>query len=511
MRQAIEEGFILDVLKNYTTYKTYFKLSKEIEDDPKMNKKKAARAIARFLTLHPHNLAQKTEVMVEHFRRVVMHKIGGKAKAMVVTASRLHAVRYYQEFNKYIKEKGYTDIKTLVAFSGVVKDEFDNEFKETILNGFKEKELPDKFNTNEYQILLVAEKYQTGYDQPLLHTMYVDKKLSGVKAVQTLSRLNRICTGKEDTFILDFANTEEEIVQSFQPYYEITTVDEITSPNRLYDLKNVLDQMRIYTTQEIDNFAGVFFKPKEKYTIKDHAQLNAYIDPAVDRFKAIDDENAKEDFKHTLIVFLRTYSFLSQVMPFNDAELEKFFAYGKLLSNKLPKRQLGEQFKLNDEVALEYYRLQKIKEGNITLEKGKAGELKSSKEAGIRKEKEEKAKLSEIIDILNERFGTDFAEADKLFFDQIEAELVADDKLSQQAQSNNLENFKFGFDDVFFNKLVERMDQNQDIFKKINDDKAFAAVVKDYMLKKVYNRLKEDEGKLKKYLNLGVNQNERTN
>ncbi|MCF7871627.1 DEAD/DEAH box helicase family protein [Candidatus Woesearchaeota archaeon] len=500
MRQAIEEGFIIDILKNFTTYKTYFKLSKEIEDDPKINKKKAARAIARFLTLHPHNLSQKTEVMVEHFRQVVMHKIGGKAKAMVVTASRLHAVRYYQEFNKYIKEKGYSNIKTLVAFSGIVKDEFGNEFKETIMNGFKEKELPDKFNTSEYQILLVAEKYQTGFDQPLLHTMYVDKKLSGVKAVQTLSRLNRVCSGKEDTFILDFANTEEEIIESFQPYYEITTIDEPTNPNRLYDLKTKLDQTRVYTNSEIDSFAKFFFKPKERYTVRDNAQLNRFIDPAVDRYKGISGEDDKEDFKHTLTVFIRTYAFLAQIMPFNDAELEKLFAYGKLLLNKLPKRQLGEQFKLNDEVALEYYRLQKIKESHIKLEKGKVGELNSAKEAGIRKDKEEKAKLSELIEVLNDRFGTDFTEADKLFFDQIEAELVEDQKLKSSAEVNNIENFKFGFDDQFMNKLIDRMEQNEDIFRKINDDKVFASVVKDYMLKKVYNRLKEEEKTLSKYL-----------
>jgi len=216
MRQAIEEGFIMDVVKNYTTYKTFFKLSKQIEDDPKINKKKASRAIARFVSLHPHNLAQ-----------VTMKKIGGKAKAMVVTASRPHVVRYKEEFDRYIKEKGYNEIKTLVAFSAF-KDEFGLLHRESDINGFGEKELPDKFNTIEYQLLLVADKYQTGFDQPLLHTMYVDKKLSGVKAVQTLSRLNRIYPGKEDTFILDFVNDTQEILDSFQPYYEQTTLTEST-------------------------------------------------------------------------------------------------------------------------------------------------------------------------------------------------------------------------------------------------------------------------------------------
>ena len=209
MRQAIEEGFILDVLKNYMTYKTFFKLSKRIEDDPLINKKKAKRAIARFVSLHPHNLAQRIEVMVEHFRQVTMKKIGGRAKAMVVTPSRLHVVRYKQEFDRYIKKMGYTDIRAIVAFSGTIKDEFDVEYTEPDMNGFKEKELPNKFNTNEYQLLIVADKYQTGFDQPLLHTMYIDKKLAGVKAVQTISRLNRTCSGKEDTFVLYFANSEK--------------------------------------------------------------------------------------------------------------------------------------------------------------------------------------------------------------------------------------------------------------------------------------------------------------
>ncbi len=227
MRQAIEEGFILDVLKSYITYKTYFKISKAIEDDPEINKKKASRAIARFLSLHPHNLAQKTEVIIEHFRQVTMKKIGGRAKAMVVTSSRLHAYRYWQEFKKYIKEKGYTEIKTLVAFSGGLNDPDTGEkVFEAELNGFGEKQLPEKFNTDEYRILLVADKYQTGFDQPQLHTMYVDKRLSGVQAVQTLSRLNRMHSGKEDTFVLDFINTTEELLEAFQPYYEMTGLSE---------------------------------------------------------------------------------------------------------------------------------------------------------------------------------------------------------------------------------------------------------------------------------------------
>jgi len=490
MRQAIEEGFIMDVLKNYTTYKTFFKLSKQIEDDPRINKKKASRAIARFVSLHPHNLAQKTEVIVEHFRQVTMKKIGGKAKAMVVTASRPHVVRYKQEFDRYLKEKGYNEIKTLVAFSAF-KDEFGILHTESDINGFGEKELPDKFNTIEYQLLLVADKYQTGFDQPLLHTMYVDKKLSGVKAVQTLSRLNRIYPGKEDTFILDFVNDTQEILDSFQPYYEQTTLTESTDPNQLYDLKAKLEAMQIFWQSEIDAFCNVFFKKTGSRTDKDAAQLNACIDPAVDRYKATGKEEVQEDFKHTLTVYLRLYSFLAQIMPFQDAELEKFYAYGRLLLNKLPKKGISEKFKLSDEVALEYYRLQKISEGSIVLEKGKEYGLKPTSEAGTKKEKEELATLSEIIKVFNERFGKPITDADKLFFDQIEEELVADETLSKQAKTNTIDNFKYGFQDVFVNKLIDRMEQNKDIFVKIMDDAVVAEVVKDYMLKKVYKRLQE--------------------
>ena len=496
MRQAIEERFILDVLQSYTTYQTFFQLSKKIEEDPNVNKKKAARAIARFVTLHPYNLAQKTEVMIEHFRQVTMKKIGGKAKAMVVTASREHVVRYKQEFDKYLNEKGYKEIKALVAFSAaVLLDGIPPEYTEAGMNGFKEKELPEKFATSEYQILLVAEKYQTGYDQPLLHTMYVDKRLDGVKAVQTLSRLNRTCLGKEDTFILDFVNKREDILRAFQPYYEQTQLEDTSDPNKLYDLKNKIDSFKVIHQPDVEAFCAVFFKNKELHTKREHAQLNALVDLAVERFKTIDNDGHKEDFTNTLGVFVRLYAFLAQIMPFQDIDLEKFYAYSRLLIKKLPGPDSGPRYKLDDEVALEYYRLQKIVEGKIELQKDSSVTIKPLSEAGTKKDKEELARLSEIIRLLNDRFGTDFTEADKLFFDQIEEEMVLDEKLGIQARSNPIDNFKFGFDDVFIAKLVERMDQNQDIFNKIMDDKTFASVVKDYLLKKVYKRLNEEQSK----------------
>lgn len=490
MRQAIEEGFILDVLQNYTTYELYFKLTKSIEDDPKLNKKKAAKAIGRFVSLHPHNLAQKTEVMIEHFRQVVSKKIGGKAKAMLVTGSRLHAKRYFEEFQRYIREKGFTnDIKVLVAFSGkVVDDDFPDGVSEPELTGYGEQELPQIFDKDDYRILIVADKYQTGFDQPLLHTMYVDKKLSGVKAVQTLSRLNRTCPGKEDTFILDFVNDRETIFTAFQPYYEVTSVKEDDDLNHLYDLKNRLDQFQVYWESDIDGFANVYFDPNIRMEqAKNQRVLYSFTDGAIDRFRNLEEER-RDEFKKSLRSWTNLYAFLAQIMPFVDVDFEKFYAYAKLLQTRLPKQELGESLYFVDEVALEYYRLQKIKEGAIELKKGETEDLSGVTEAGLKRAKEEDAQLSEIIDVLNQRFGTEFDEADKLFFDQIEAELMQDTTLEAQALANKMDTFKYAFEDLFTGKLVERMDQNQDIFEKILEDKAFGSLVKEWMMRRVYNK-----------------------
>lgn len=497
MRQAIEEGFILDVLKGYTTYKLYFKLNKQIEDDPKIPKKKGAAAVARFMSLHPHNLAQKTEVMVEHFRRVTVHKIGGKAKAMVVTGSRLHAVRYKQEFDKYIQNKGYRDMKTLVAFSGTVIDDQKLEYTELGMNGFSEKELPEQFKTGEYGVLIVAEKYQTGFDQPLLHTMYVDKKISGVKAVQTLSRLNRTTPGKEDTFVLDFANEPEVIQASFQPFYELTQLQEYSDPNHIYDLKIRLEQAQIIWVNEVEEFNRVYFNPY--FTAQDQRKMNAFIDPAVERFKHLpkakegdgDSEINQENFKHTIQVFLRFYGFITQVVNFSDVELVKFYTYCRFLERKLPALNQTEAFRLNgDEIALEYYRLQKLADGiNIELQR-ETGTLENIQDAGLGYGKQEKAPLSEIIKNVNSRFGTEFTDADRLLIEQVIEDCVLDEDLANQAMSNTVDNFKYGFEDVVIAKWIDRMDQNQEFFKNIMDNDKISGLINDYVMREVYKRLR---------------------
>jgi type I restriction enzyme R subunit len=494
MRQAIEEGFILDVLQNYTTYELYYKLAKAIQDDPQLNKKKAAKALGKYISLHPHNVAQKTEIIIEHFREIVAKKIGGRAKAMLVCGSRLHAKRYFEEFERYIKKMGYDkEIKILVAFSGkIIDDNTPDGVSEPQMTGFSEKELPTIFEKDEYKILIVADKYQTGFDQPLLHTMYVDKQLSGVKAVQTLSRLNRTCPGKEETFVLDFVNDRQTILYSFQPYYEITSVTEETNINHLYDLKARLDEFQIYWNQEIDGFANIYFDPITKLNNpKKQRYLYSFTDAAIDRFRAIEDEKKQDEFKKGLRSWTNLYSFLSQIMPFIDVEFEKFYAYAKLLQTRLPKRELSESLHLDDEVALEYYRLQKIKEGAIELQKGEDGELSGTSEAGLKRAKDEEALLSEIINVLNDRFGTEFEEADKLFFEQIEAELLGDETLQTQARVNKIDTFKFAFNDKFIDSLISRMDQNQEIFEKILEDKMFGDLVKELMMKKIFKKMNE--------------------
>ncbi len=329
MRQAIEEKFILDVLKNYVTYEAYFRLVQIGDDDPHVQRKKAARALARTLTLHEVNLRTKMEVMVEHFRTHVKHKIGGRAKAMVVTEGRLHAVRYKQTFDGYIAEKGYTDVKTLVAFSGIVEDPDapGKNYTEVGMNGgIKESELPERFDSHEYQVLLVAEKYQTGFDQPLLHTMYVDKKLTGLQAVQTLSRLNRTCAGKEDTFILDFRNKPEEIYKAFKPYYEDTPSEPLTDAQHLYRLQHQIEETRLIHEEEVKAFCAVYFKPRRKETVHDQAEMSGILDQAVERFKERDEEE-REEVKTLLVNFRNMYGFLSQVIPYQDSDLEQLYTY----------------------------------------------------------------------------------------------------------------------------------------------------------------------------------------
>ena len=496
MRQAIEEDFILDVLKHYTTYATYYRLLKACDDDPNVERKEGARALARFMQLHPHNIAQKTEVMVEHFQAVTRHKIGGRAKAMVVTGSRLEAVRYKQSFDRYIGEKGY-DIKTLVAFSGTLEDDKAPglTYTETGMNqGISEKELPEQFATPDYQVLLVAEKYQTGFDQPLLHTMYVDKRLAGIQAVQTLSRLNRMHPRKEDTFVLDFVNEREEIQEAFKTYYEGVEMGEEADPSRMYALKGELDASGSYLEAEVRHFCAVYFKPKPKQGLWDHQAMNAALDPAVARFTAYRDEHETEaeNWRGKMQAFLNLYGFLSQIIPYQDSDLERLYVFLRHLAAMLPRRHGGPTYRFDDEVQLEYYRLQKISEGSISLQEDEARPVDGPSEVGSGMVRSDRISLSQLIDALNERFGTDLNQADQLFFDQIVEAAMADVSVRQAAAVNPGEKFDLVFKGLLQNLFAERMEQNEDIFVRFMNDRAFQNIVIAWMSSEAYRRLRTD-------------------
>lgn len=488
MQQAIEEGFILDVLRNYTTYNHYFEIIKAIADDPQLDSSRGATAIRRFESLHPHNLAQKTMVMVEHFRSITRNKVGGNAKAMVVTTSRLHAVRYLKEFRRYIEEQKYNDLDVLVAFSGVVHDngmEFTEEKLNKTADGktIKEKQLPEYFNSNEFNVLIVAEKYQTGFDEPLLHTMFVDKKLSGVKAVQTLSRLNRIYPGKEDTFILDFVNTAEEIQKSFEPYYQATILSEEASPNIIYDIKNTLDEYSLWQQSEIDLFASIYYKSGQQEA-PDLGKLTAALQPALDRFAAKDDKE-QEEIKTGLGRFVRLYAFITQVCRMFDKEMHKFSVYARFLLKLIPKGKV-EKIIVDDKVLLVKYKLEKDFEGSILVAENPELEPAKGTIGGKEKKKEP---LSIIIDKINHRFGTDFSEMDKVLA-QLTDDFLADDRLVDLAKHNPQATFAKIFEQEFKDIAATRYEQNEEFFVRMFSDEEFMSQVIKLMLPEVYRRLR---------------------
>jgi type I restriction enzyme R subunit len=490
MRQAIDEGFILDVLLGYACYRRYYKLIQDVEDDPTVPRKKAARALARFVDLHDYNIGQKVEIIVEHFITHTRHKIGGRAKAMVVTGSREHAVRYKLAFDQYIKDNKITGVRSLVAFSGEIslKDQAGKTFTEVGMNnGIKETELPEKFNTEEYQVLLVAEKYQTGFDQPLLHTMYVDKRLAGIQAVQTLSRLNRVTRGKENTFVLDFVNEPEEIYAAFKPYYEATPMGDEVDPQHLNELASTLVQWKVYTIYEVNGWCEIWFRNRMQPTGGEHKQLNAMLDMAVERFNKLT-EGQQDEFKSQLVSFRNLYMFLSQIIPYQDSDLEKLYTYGRFLLNKLPRVNSEIRVTVDDDVELKYYRLQKISEGSINLIGGVAESLKGPSDVGTGQPDEE-VQLSALIAALNERFGTEFTPADQLFFEQVRETAVANEQLRQAATVNTMENFAPIFNKQLETLLIERMEGNEDIFSRMMNDDAFRNVAAGYLMKAVYRNL----------------------
>lgn len=470
MRQAIEEGFILDVLQNYMTYKAYYQLEKAIEDDPELSGRRGQRKVARYANLHPTAIGQKVEIIVEHYRRHVMGLLEGQAKAMIVASSREHALRYYFGVRDYIKAQGYKDLKALVAFSGELGYD-GHTYTEADLNEFAETELPSRFDgvkpdgspyPNQYQILIVAEKYQTGFDQPKLCAMYVDRKLAGLQAVQTLSRLNRTRPGKDQTYILDFQNTIEDIQEAFSPFYEATMLEANSDPNLVYDLEGRLFKFGYLDKDEIERFAQTYFKgPLDG---GDRARLEGLVREAVARFETESDEGRQEEFRQLLKSYMRFYSFIAQVMRLGDTGLEKLYAYGAWLFRLLPNREVPPEIEITNEMLrLQAFRVECKEQGSASLSPGDSAALKAISEFGAKPYTEDEQKeLSEIVKAFNERHGTEFTEEDMVRFERVNREIL-DDDLTEMLRNNPPDVVYAAFRDAFFQGAIRMFQKDNEM------------------------------------------------
>lgn len=463
MKQAIEEGFILDVLQNYTEYSTFYRLNKEIEEDPRCKTNEAKRQIARFIELHDTNIAQRVEVIVEHFRTSVMQELGGQAKAMVITASRQGAVKYRQAFEEYINKKGYEGIHALVAFSGKVKlPDDETEYTEASMNGFPEDRLTREFDTDAYQVLLVANKYQTGFDQPKLCAMYVLKKLKGVNAVQTLSRLNRICAPYDKkTFVLDFVNTYEEIKNAFAPYYTTTLLSNSVTPSAVYDLEAKIDAYAILDPADIEAANEILYA--QKVSGKDKQRLTFFLQKSK---KLLDGFEYEEQRNCVAIMrsFVRFYEFLLQASSFEDTDLHKKYNYIAYLLAYINIKHPGGGFNLDGKIKATNFVQKKGEEHTKTkLVADPVMKLPIAEHFGLTEDKEKR--LSEIIDEINSRTGKNYDNdvVVKAML-QIRDILLKSDKLKTSAKNNTQKDFEFSYFDDIDDALIEGLSQNQDFF-----------------------------------------------
>jgi len=477
MKQAIKEGFILDVLQNYLTCPTYFKLVKTIQDDPEFEEKKAKRLLRNFVEKHSHAITKKTEIMVDHFMNSTRNKIKCKARAMVVTRSRLHAVMYKLAFDKYIKEQGYS-IKTLVAFTGTVSHD-EQEYTENSMNELPEKKtIENAFEEDPYRILIVANKFQTGFDQPLLHTMYVDKSLNGITAVQTLSRVNRIHKNKSDTLILDFANKTEVIQKAFQPYYEATFLPEGTDPHKLYELEEKLLDYEVFEQSDADEFVKAYVSGAKQPV------LHNLLHPLVQDYNKLTMED-KVGFKKVLRRYQSIYSFLSQLIPFTDIELEKLYIFNKFLNKKLPTINNPLPYSILEDVDMDSYKI--VDKGKTSIGLVGEGELKPISEGVGDYHPDEKFRLSKIIGDMNDAFGTDFTDDDKVFLERVKDNLLENEELFNKMEHNSRENVKAVFDKYFNEEMTGLLKSNMNFYKRVVDNEKLRNKLKNALFELLYD------------------------
>jgi type I restriction enzyme R subunit len=477
MRQAIEEGFILDVLRNYTTYDQYWALLKKVEDDPAFDGTKAKSLLRRFVSSNERTIAKKVALMVEHFQSTVSGKLGGKAKAMIVTSSRLHAVRYRLAMDAHLQSLG-NPFKALVAFTDVVKDSKDGqEYTEARMNGFPEAATGDRFEGDEYRILIVASKFQTGFDQPKLVAMYVDKKLSGVTCVQTLSRLNRTMVGKEETFVLDFENSAEDIEKSFQPFYDRVTLSKGTDPNELYNIRTDLEKFGVHEESDVEAFAGLWFASKRSVE-----KLHAASDPVAKCWQA-EPEEAQVDYKSKARDFVKLYAFLSGLVSIHDPGLEKLFVFLRFLLPKLQGKTGALPLEVLGMVDMEKLAVRKNEKKDIALQRGEVREDPLKYGGGAALNEEDHEALSKIIEDLNTRFNTSFTDDEVMVIKQLEKKIGEDEALRQQLKNGARHAVEATFRQVAENAFEDLINENFAFYKKVSDD---AEVSKEF-----FNRLFE--------------------
>jgi type I restriction enzyme, R subunit len=473
MRQAIEEGFILDVLENYTTYKTYWQLLKTVEDDPEFERSKAVSLLRSYVDHHEQTIRKRVQIIVDHFDSHGRHAIRGKGKAMIVTRSRLHAVRYKLELDRVLAEEK-RPYKALVAFSGTVSDG-GMEYTETGMNGIPETRTKEAFKRPEYRFLVVANKFQTGFDQPLLHTMYLDKKLGGVGAVQTLSRLNRTHAEKTETMVLDFANEAEEIQKAFEPYYERTMLTEGTDPNELHDLESELLGFGFYDGSDVEAFARAYFAQKET-----QEELFAALDPVEKRFETAEEEK-RDAFRSKLNRYVRLYAFLSQILRFNDPDLEKLYVFGRYLRRKLPVDRTALPVEVKRAIDLERLRVEHEASGSISLRR-EQGELEPRTGGDGATREEEKESLSQIVRALNERFGTEFTDEDTVrAIRNIEERLRERAHLANTVQRSAEDNAKMTFNEVLTDEMQELVESHFKLYESFTQNKSFGVAFLNMM------------------------------
>ena len=462
MKQSISEGFTLDVLQNYTTYERYFRLNKKIEEDKELPESRVKKMLVKYVDIHPHTISEKTKIILEHFINHSTNKISGKSRGMVVTRSRLHCVKYKLEFDKQIKEMELP-FGCLVGFSGTVYDkDTDKEYTESSMNGFPDRLTQENFKDPQYKILIVCNKFQTGFDEPLLHTMYVDKRLQGLQCVQTLSRLNRTMIGKNETFVLDFVNKPEIIQESFQPYYQGTLLVEETDPNKLYSIEQEIKKYNLFRDETVNELVVKFYDDR----VPDE-ELQPILDYVVEDWKRLDEE-AREDFRHQIQSFIRLYGYISQIITFKDIKLEKLYIFLRFLNKKLPKRTRDRLTDVFSYVDLEYFRIEKKHTIQIPLT-DEGGELQTfSTEVGGTPPEEPKDLLSHIIQVLNENFGSDLTDDDKVNLEKIQTRLKEDEELRKVYIGDNTEsNKRFFFNRVFDKLLQGLVDDSLDFYKKL--------------------------------------------